>query len=1143
MTLRRLLLESVTYFWRANLAVVLGALVGASVLTGALLVGDSMRGTLRDMTLERLGDIDHVVVVGQFFQQDLADRLRSALAPDAPPITSAILLQGSVGTPDKRLRVSQVQVVGVTPEFWSLFPGSQAPAAGQSVMNQQLAEQLGVQPPANGESLSSPLPVIFYAFGEDDVPRDAALGRRNEPPKPIAISVQRFISNSGVGRFSLQLSQAIPPTLYVPIEELARDLNAPGRANALFIGQGSEWTHAAVEDVLGRVVSLEDLGIELIPAKDWISIETREKVIADEIANAILARIRKEGWKRQRVLAYLANSMTALSPGGETIGREIPYSVVAAVDFASDPPFGPMETEAAGKLESLEPGQIVVNQWTADQWGMEGERTLVRMTYYVVESDGSLREEAHDFGLASVLAMRGVALDQKFVPTYKGITDATTLNDWDAPFPLERKIEDADEQYWNDYKTAPKAFVRLDDGQSLWKSRFGKLTSIRVAIPDGQTADRFLPVLASSIRESLPMDRLGFAAIPIREQNLGASTGSTDFGMLFLSMSFFLIVSAALLVALLFRLNTELRASSIGVLLAVGWPPRQVRGLLLTEGVVLAAIGSMLGLLGGAVYARWILELLTTSWRSAVGTSFLDYHSTPLTFLIGWTSSVLVAAIAIWWATARIGRTSVPRLLSAGSTFGDQHGASNGNLSRIIGVAGIAIGFGLMAAGATGWLLELAAFFGGGGALLVGSIGMLASALSRRTEPDPSSLLRGGATTVIARLAARNTARYRTRSLVTVSLMALAVFVIVAVGCMRRASPPGSPNRNSGNGGFSLLATASSPLPRDLNSKSGRAAMNVSRATEERLASAEFFGFRVRPGDDASCLNVYQPSDPTILGALEAFVARGGFAFGSTLAEAPNEHDNPWTLLDEDLGPGVIPAIGDAATLQWILKVPVGQELTIKDESGLPVRLKIVGELTNSIFQGQLIISEANFLKMFPSGFGRSLFVFATPEGESAELAKGLGEDLSEFGFEARSTGDVIASYLAVQSTYMAAFELLGGLGLLLGTLGLAAVLARNVFERRGEWAVLQALGFGRGWIASLILFETAIVVALGIVLGTVCAVVAVAPQFRDIDPSKVLPLVALLTGVGLLGMVSGVLAVWLVGRTPVLQSLRVERA
>src|SRR5204863_1127368 len=139
MTLRRLLWRNLTGHWRGNLAVLLGVAVATAVLTGALLVGDSLRGSLRDLTLRQLGWVDHVLVSQHFVHEDLADQLG---AEHACP---AILLQGSANSdgaervagaesskpreapqnrgfedsaPATQVHVGRVTILGVTEKFW-----------------------------------------------------------------------------------------------------------------------------------------------------------------------------------------------------------------------------------------------------------------------------------------------------------------------------------------------------------------------------------------------------------------------------------------------------------------------------------------------------------------------------------------------------------------------------------------------------------------------------------------------------------------------------------------------------------------------------------------------------------------------------------------------------------------------------------------------------------------------------------------------------------------------------------------------------------------------------------------------------------------------------------------------------------------
>ena len=104
-------------------------------------------------------------------------------------------------------------------------------------------------------------------------------------------------------------------------------------------------------------------------------------------------------------------------------------------------------------------------------------------------------------------------------------------------------------------------------------------------------------------------------------------------------------------------------------------------------------------------------------------------------------------------------------------------------------------------------------------------------------------------------------------------------------------------------------------------------------------------------------------------------------------------------------------------------------------------------------------------------------------------------EDSVEKGFETERTDARLAEFMTVQNTYLSTFQSLGGLGLLLGTFGLAVVQLRNVLERRSELALLRATGFRRKLLARLVTLENAALLIGG--LGQVFwpALVAVAPH------------------------------------------------
>ncbi len=64
---------------------------------------------------------------------------------------------------------------------------------------------------------------------------------------------------------------------------------------------------------------------------------------------------------------------------------------------------------------------------------------------------------------------------------------------------------------------------------------------------------------------------MGFQFIPIRSKGLQSAKGSSDFAMLFSSMSGFIIIAAAFMIGLVFKLGVEQRSREIGVLQSMGY--------------------------------------------------------------------------------------------------------------------------------------------------------------------------------------------------------------------------------------------------------------------------------------------------------------------------------------------------------------------------------------------------------------------------------------------------------------------------------------------------------------------------------------------------------------------------------------------
>ena len=150
--------------------------------------------------------------------------------------------------------------------------------------------------------------------------------------------------------------------------------------------------------------------------------------------------------------------------------------------------------------------------------------------------------------------------------------------------------------------------------------------------------------------------------------------------------------------------------------------------------------------------------------------------------------------------------------------------------------------------------------------------------------------------------------------------------------------------------------------------------------------------------------------------------------------------------------------------------------------------------------------------------------------------------DTSYIVYDTESVAERIAAFLVVQNTYLSTFQTLGGLGLLLGTLGLATVMLRNVVERRSELALLRAVGFQPRTLGTMVLAENAMLLCWGLATGTMCAVVSMLPHLASVGAdTEWLGVLGLLLLVFVVGTAAAFFAVREAARTPIVATLRGE--
>ncbi|HLG41822.1 MAG TPA: FtsX-like permease family protein, partial [Planctomycetota bacterium] len=833
-------------------------------------------------------------------------------------------------------------------------------------------------------------------------------------------TVRGVLGDMELGRFSLRSDQSAPYNAFVDLKGLQSMLEMEGLAN-LLVGTGP------LQPALAGAWNFEDAGLAFRSVDRYgiVQLESPRIYLDPVVAEQALA-VRENA---AGSVTYLVNSISV-----ESNGRSTPYSFVTALS----PKLGPVTPE-------LKDDEIVVSRWLADQLSIKsGER--VKVAYWELADDGSFVERSRLFVVRGIVEMDSLAAEKALVPSFPGLTDVERCEEWDIGLPLEdRRLKDpANEAYWKAYRQTPKAFVTLAAGRQMWANRFGDLMAVR--FPLGETNPG---QLSRDLRARIDPSDLGLAFRPVREEAARAVADSADLGQLFLGMSAFLVAASLILTAMLFAFSIEQRARESGVLLAIGFRASQVHRLYFAEGAVVAVAGSLAGIPLGYAIARILVAGLGSNWSGATAHAPIVFSATAGSAAIGAIAAAVISMASMGLTLVFQSKRSVRELVSdePSARFPDR--ASG----LWIAMAGLAVlGSGAIAISALDSGRPAAAYFAAGSVALIGGLafsrwilGRLSTASSSRISP--------------ARLGVRNASRRPIRSLAAIGLLACGCFILASISSMKV-----DPSTLTGTGGIELYGESSIALHDDLNGEKGRQALRLTDPAAMRGVSV--IQIKKREGDDASCLNLNQSLAPPLLGVDPSRMA--GFA------------GVDWGLLERDHPEGVVPAIvGDSATATWKLKREV---LDYQDVRGRPFKVKLVGAIPTrlSILQGQVIISQRDFARLFPTESGYRVFLVDAPAGNEGRVQDYLTEKLEHAGIDFVPSVSRIREFYVVESTYLAMFLALGALGLILGSAGMGILALRQILERRSELAILRCVGFSVSQLRRVVMAELGFLVCGG---------------------------------------------------------------
>jgi hypothetical protein len=1057
----RLIFKNLLFFFKKNLTLALGIAVSTAVITGALVVGDSVNQSLLSLVEERLGGVTHAIDAGdRYLSGALAERLEKDL--DAPT-TPVLRLDAIATTGGGTKRIPGIRLYGVDPSFDRVIgiENYYGTLTNESVIiSDNLAQRLDVQP---GDEIMLRIRKAF------EVPLETPFVSDAEAMTTIRVTVAQLADQSVTGRFSLQNVQSPPFNIFISRSFLLDRMEVTDLSNLLLIRTEAPLTTNKLSESLSRNWQLQDAGLLLDPeplSEGWMLHSPR--VFLDE---AIIRAAKKVTSDKTFYLSYFVNAFQV----GE---KTTPYSFVSTLPG-----------------DQIAPDEIIINKWLADDLQAKAGDTLT-MRYFLVGPLRNLTAEEHSFRVSKVVSLEGFYADSRLMPDIPGLSDAGNCRDWETSVPIDlEKIRKKDEDYWNAHRGTPKAFINLDQAIGLWENRFGSATQIRY--PPGSSRGE----LESALLGQLKPSDLGLSVDDPKQTGLQAAGNGVDFGQLFIGLSFFLALSGIILSFLLIRLNLQSRNHHMETLRAIGWPAKRIRQLHLGEGLVTSLIGLGLGLGLTWVYNILLFRALNTVWNDIVLTDSLRLFFRPSVVLI---SLGVVLVIAVCSHIILINKHLPKGIVK----LSDQRRHVPGRVLIILKQLAI-LGMALSSTGLIIWqilakdTIQPLPFLLAGAMILALLLLVVDGILIRWDRQALNQMTAGG-------FLRKSLSRNRPRNLSVITLFSLGVFLTIAIGANRKDAGLEAGRKDAGTGGFLLFAEATVPLLQNLNNPEVR---------EENGFETPFrvVQLKKQDGDDASCLNLNQVSQPPLLG-VPSGALEDRFTF-TTLLSGMNP-DNLWGNLDKQLADRVFPAIADQTVIQWGLGLQTGDTLQYLSEAGDSIRFVLIGGLANSIFQGNLLISASVLDQLYPSNSGSRILLFDGSMEQAESIESEFIRIYRDHGIGIEPTTTRLARFNSIENTYLSIFLIMGTLGMLLGTLGLGIILLRNLQERASELALFRASGFSRTFITSLIFREYAILLAVGTLIGGTASIISVIPGILsptgEISLGLLLMILVILIGNGL---------------------------
>jgi ABC-type antimicrobial peptide transport system permease subunit len=1082
----RIIIQSIKFYKKPVLYQILIIVLLCAVITGSLLTGSSVKESLKKSSTERLGNTGIVISSGnRYFDSDLVQRMKGRSGVGC---TGILEINGYCQSLSSQKGTFNTHIYCVNKNFF-IFHGhdSMVIRPGEIAVNKQLADYLGIKA---GDDL-------IIRFKEiNDIPSDAPFAPAQGAGKSIVMKVGSILEPNQTGNFSLSISQITPMNIFINLPDIEDDISGHLKLNRLLMKRDNRSSLKVISEALKYCLKPSDTGLRLRLVKKTGEYElVSDRVFIDELILKEIGNIIPASFP---VLTYLGNRFVAGT-------RSTPYSFVSALPSSLYPDI------VAGN-------GMIINRWMAQDLSVRKGDTI-HMFWYSPDSLNKLIEKNSDFIIKRIVDMQGIWSDSLLMPDFPGISGKESCSEWDAGVPIKmHEIRTKDEDYWNRYRGTPKAFISYEKGRELWGNNFGPATGIRY--PAGITEK----LINDKLEGSFDPQMMGFIISDLSVDSDKAANESVDFGTLFLSLSFFLILASLVLLSFAISSYFDTKRKHISTLYALGFKNKWISQLLFLETGLTGLVGCLIGVFAGYLVNILITRALNTVWNGAVQTNTLNAYFDLMPVISGFLMTFLTILVLILIKIKYYlnSLNKMEKLIYHNPSIFK-------NLFLMIASAIVTISLFVLSVYLSDHKVEFS--------FATGAVLLLTLVLFSRQYYISRFVDNSGKIKNRKHLSHLYYSNNPSSAVTPILFIAAGIFTVFITGANRMTYNEKLVNHSGGTGGYLLWCETTIPVKEDLNMESGRKKVGLDN---DQFSGIHFVQIKRSQGNDASCLNLNHITIPPLLGVdPDDFISRKSFSFSRVIASKNIE--SPWQYLNLPSEDKTIYGIADQTVLEWGLKLKLGDTLIVRAESGQRLNIIIAAGLQSSVFQGNVLIGKKYFAKYYPSISG-SQILLADGDRTLTDLYRNtLDERLGNYGIIIEKTSDRLTTFYRVTNTYLSVFGIFGAFGMIIGIAGLGFVLLRNYNQRKNEFALMLATGFHVKRIRRMILSEQMIILFAGVTTGMVSAFIATSSSLKNRPDIPWLFLILIILAIIITGLIAMLLSVRTVTKDSLITSLKKE--